>query len=66
MKKLAFTLLIGLLSATPFLAVQPDEMLSYPKQEACARVLRTALRGAPDRQFPIATMAGAKRSWRFI
>ena len=43
-KLLAFTLLIGLLSPTPLLAVQPDEMLSNPKQEARARALSQELR----------------------
>ena len=43
-KLLAFTLLIGLFSPTPLLAVQPDEMLSNPKQEARARALSQELR----------------------
>jgi cytochrome c-type biogenesis protein CcmH len=41
---LAFTLLIGLLSSTPSMAVQPDEMLSNPVQEARARALSQELR----------------------
>jgi hypothetical protein len=49
---LAFTLLIGVLSPTPLLAVQPDEMLANPKQEARVRfVARTALRGVANRHF---------------
>jgi cytochrome c-type biogenesis protein CcmH len=43
-KLFAFTLLIGLLSPTPLLAVQPDEMLSNPMQEARARALSRELR----------------------
>jgi cytochrome c-type biogenesis protein CcmH len=41
---LAFALLIGLLSPAPLLAVQPDEMLSNPVQEARARALSRELR----------------------
>jgi cytochrome c-type biogenesis protein CcmH len=41
---LAFALVIGLLSPTPLLAVQPDEMLSNPVQEARARALSRELR----------------------
>jgi len=41
---LAVALLIGLLSPTPSLAVQPDEMLSNPVQEARARSLSRELR----------------------
>lgn len=43
-KLLAVGLLIGLLSPTPSLAVQPDEMLSNPVQEARARALSRELR----------------------
>jgi cytochrome c-type biogenesis protein CcmH len=43
-KLLAVALLIGLLSPTPLLAVQPDEMLSNPVQEARARALSRELR----------------------
>ena len=43
-KLLAFTLLIGMLSPALLWAVQPDEMLSNPKQEARARVLSQELR----------------------
>jgi cytochrome c-type biogenesis protein CcmH len=41
---LAIALLIGLLSPTPSLAVQPDEMLPNPVQEARARSLSRELR----------------------
>ena len=41
---LALALLIGLLSPAPLLAVQPDEMLSNPVQEARARALSRELR----------------------
>ena len=41
---LALTFLIGLLWPTPLLAVQPDEMLSNPSQEARARALSQQLR----------------------
>ena len=41
---LAVALLIGLFSPTPSLAVQPDEMLSNPVQEARARSLSRELR----------------------
>ena len=43
-KLLAFTLLIGVLSPAPLWAVQPDEMLANPKQEARARALSQELR----------------------
>jgi cytochrome c-type biogenesis protein CcmH len=43
-KLLAVGLLIGLLSPTPSLAVQPDELLSNPVQEARARALSRELR----------------------
>ena len=43
-KLLAVALLFGLLSPTPLLAVQPDEMLSNPVQEARARALSRELR----------------------
>jgi cytochrome c-type biogenesis protein CcmH len=43
-KLLAFTLLIGLLLPAPLLAVQPDEMLPNPAQEARARALSQELR----------------------
>jgi cytochrome c-type biogenesis protein CcmH len=43
-KLLAVALLIGLLSPTPLLAVQPDEMLPNPAQEARARALSRELR----------------------
>ena len=43
-KLLAFTLLIGVLSPAPLWAVQPDEMLANPKQEARARALSRELR----------------------
>jgi cytochrome c-type biogenesis protein CcmH len=43
-KLLAVVLLFGLLSPTPLLAVQPDEMLSNPVQEARARALSRELR----------------------
>jgi cytochrome c-type biogenesis protein CcmH len=41
---LVVALLIGLLSPTPSLAVQPDEMLPNPAQEARARALSRELR----------------------
>jgi cytochrome c-type biogenesis protein CcmH len=43
-KLLVMAILLGLLSPTPLLAVQPDEMLSNPMQEARARVLSRDLR----------------------
>ena len=43
-KLLAFTLLIGVLSPAPLWAVQPNEMLANPKQEARARALSQELR----------------------
>jgi cytochrome c-type biogenesis protein CcmH len=43
-KLLAVALLFGLLLPTPLLAVQPDEMLSNPVQEARARALSRELR----------------------
>jgi cytochrome c-type biogenesis protein CcmH len=43
-KLLAVALLFGLLSPTPLLAVQPDEMLANPVQEARARALSRELR----------------------
>ena len=43
-KLLAFTLLIGVLSPAPLWAVQPDEMLANPKQEARARAVSQELR----------------------
>jgi cytochrome c-type biogenesis protein CcmH len=43
-KLLALAFLIGLLLPTPLLAVQPDEMLSNPAQEARARALSQQLR----------------------
>ena len=43
-KLLAVALLIGLLSPMPLLAVQPDEMLPNPAQEARARALSRELR----------------------
>jgi cytochrome c-type biogenesis protein CcmH len=43
-KLLAVALLFGLLSPTPLLAVQPDEMMSNPVQEARARALSRELR----------------------
>ena len=43
-KLLAFTLLIGLFSPARLLAVQPDEMLPNPAQEARARGLSQQLR----------------------
>ena len=43
-KLLAFVFLIGLFLPTPILAVQPDEMLPNPAQEARARALSQQLR----------------------
>jgi len=43
-KLLAFVFLIGLFLPTPLLAVQPDEMLPNPAQEARARALSQQLR----------------------